>query len=100
VAGRSKSAMPGTAALGGWDSYLQTFQEKPLTVTGPIAGVNVSTLQFGSAGDDSVQAMTVSGSDLYTAGVENGKAIVRRFSLDAEGVPTLASTRDLGYASG
>jgi len=100
VAGRSKSAMSGTVALGGWDSYLQTFQEKPLTVTGPITGVNASTLQFGSAGDDSVQAMTVSGSDLYTAGVENGKAIVRRFTLDAGGVPTLASTRDLGYASG
>ncbi|MEN5362854.1 transcriptional regulator [Brevundimonas intermedia] len=100
VAGRSKSAMPGTAALGGWDSYLQTFQEKPLTVIGPVSGVNVSTLQFGSAGDDSVQAMTVSGSDIYTAGVENGKAIVRRFTLDAQGVPTLASTRDLGYAGG
>jgi len=100
VAGRSQSAMPGSGALGGWDGYLQTFQEKPLTVIGPVAGVNVSTLQFGTAGDDSVQAMTVSGSDLYTAGVENGRAIVRRFTLDAAGVPTLAATRDLGYASG
>ncbi|GLK47906.1 regulatory protein FlaEY [Brevundimonas intermedia] len=100
VAGRSKSALPGTAALGGWDSYLQTFEEKQLTVTGPETGVNVSTLQFGTAGDDSVQAMTVSGSDLYTAGVENGQMIVRRFTLDASGVPTLASTRDLGFASG
>lgn len=100
VAGRSKSAMPGSAALGGWDSYLQAFQEKPLTVIGPVAGVNVSTLQFGTAGDDSVQAMTVSGSDIYTAGVENGRAVVRRFTLDADGVPTLASSRDLGLASG
>ncbi|RYG15753.1 MAG: transcriptional regulator, partial [Caulobacteraceae bacterium] len=100
VAGRSKSAMPGNAALGGWDSYLQTFQEKPIKINGPDVGVNVSTLQFGSAGDDSVQAMTVSGNDLYTAGVENGKAVVRRFTLDAQGVPTLASSRDLGYASG
>lgn len=100
VAGRSKSAMPGQAALGGWDSYLQTFQEKPLTVIGPVAGVNVSTLQFGTGGDDSVQAMTVSGSDIYTAGVESGRAVVRRFTLDAAGVPTLAATRDLGLASG
>ena len=100
VAGRSKSGMPGNAALGGWDSYLQAFQEKPIKINGPDVGVNVSTIQFGSAGDDSVQAMTVSGADLYTAGVENGKAIVRRFTLNAEGVPTLASSRDLGYASG
>lgn len=100
VAGRSQSAMPGSGALGGWDGYLQTFQEKPLTVIGPVTGVNVSTLQFGTAGDDSVQAMTVSGSDLYTAGVENGRAVVRRFTLDAAGVPTLAATRDLGFANG
>ncbi|WP_312733285.1 transcriptional regulator [Brevundimonas sp.] len=100
VAGRAKSAMPGQAALGGWDSYLQTFEERPLTVIGPVAGVNVSTLQFGSSGDDSVQAMTVSGSDLYTAGVENGRAVVRRFTLDAAGIPTLAATRDLGLLSG
>ncbi|WP_395943189.1 transcriptional regulator [Brevundimonas sp.] len=100
VAGRSKSAMPGAAALGGWDSYLQGFREQQTTVTGPVTGVNVSTQQFGTYGDDSVQAMTVSGSDLYTAGVENGKAVVRRFTLDAAGVPTLAATRDLGYANG
>lgn len=100
VAGRSKSAMPGNAALGGWDSYLQAFQEKPIKLNGPDVGVNVSTVQFGTVGDDAVQAMTVSGNDLYTAGVENGKAVVRRFTLDAQGVPTLASSRDLGYASG
>ena len=100
VAGRSKSAMPGQAALGGWDSYLQTFQEKPIAINGPDIGVNISTLQFGTSGDDSVQAMTVSGSDVYTAGVEDGRAIVRRFTLDASGVPTLAATRDLGLASG
>jgi hypothetical protein len=44
--------------------------------------------------------MTVSGADLFTAGVENGRAVVRRFTLDASGVPTLAATRDLGSASG
>lgn len=100
VAGRSKSGMPGSAALGGWDSYLQAFREQPIKINGPDVGVNISTAQFGTGGDDSVQAMTVSGADLYTAGVENGKAVVRRFTLDAEGVPSLASTRDLGYANG
>ena len=100
VAGRSKSGMPGSAALGGWDSYLQAFREQPIKINGPDVGVNISTAQFGTGGDDSVQAMTVSGADLYTAGVENGKAVVRRFTLDADGVPSLASTRDLGYANG
>lgn len=100
VAGRSKSAMTGAAALGGWDSYLQTFEERPTGVIGPLGGVNVSTLQFGTYGDDSVQAMTVSGTDLYTAGVENGRAVVRRFTLDEAGTPTLAAARDLGAEGG
>lgn len=100
VAGRSKSALPGTTALGGWDSYLQTFSETEPDRKGVVNGVNMSALQFGTAGDDSVQALTVSGNDVYTAGVENGRAVVRRFTLDASGVPTLAATRDLGSASG
>lgn len=100
VAGRSKSAMPGAAALGGWDGYLQAFSEYQETPIAPVQGMPGATVQFGGVGDDSVQAMTVSGSDLYTAGVENGRMIVRRFTLDASGAPTLAATRDLGLAQG
>lgn len=100
VAGRSQSAMPGATAIGGWDSYLQTFKEQKTSVIGPVTGVSLSTLQFGSAGDDSVQAMTMSGSNIYTAGVESGRIVVRQFTLDASGVPTLANTRDLGRANG
>lgn len=100
VAGRAKSAMPGTVAQGGWDSYLQTFTEQQQTPIAPKVGVSTSTLQFGSVGDDSVQAMTVSGADLYTAGVENGRIMVRQFTLGADGSPTLAATRDLGLAQG
>ncbi|WP_312689360.1 transcriptional regulator [Brevundimonas nasdae] len=100
VAGRSQSAMPGTTAIGGWDSYLQTFKEQKTSVIGPVTGVSLSTLQFGTAGDDSVQAMTTSGSNIYTAGVESGRIVVRQFTLDAAGVPTLAATRDLGRANG
>lgn len=99
VAGRAKSAMSGALAVGGWDGYLQTFKETT-DYKGQTSAVVASVEQFGSAGDDNVQAMTRSGSDLYTAGVENGRAIVRRFTLDADGVPTLASTRDLGFAQG
>lgn len=100
VAGRSQSGMPGSGALGGWDGYLQTFDTTQRTFLSPIVPVTVSTTQFGTAGDDSVQAMTVSGSDLYTAGVENGRAIVRHYTLGADGAPTLAGTRDLGVVGG
>lgn len=101
VAGRSRSLMPGAeGVLGGWDGYLQAFGEQRLTPISPLTGKSLGLTQFGSAGDDSVQAMTVSGSDLYTAGVENGRFVVRQFALDASGVPTLSSTRDLGAAQG
>lgn len=100
VAGRAKSAMPGEAAIGGWDGYLQTFSESQAHIYAPVVATASATRQFGTAGDDSVQAMTIEGSDLYTAGVEDGRLTVRRFTLDATGAPTLASTRDLGLASG
>ncbi len=100
VAGRSQSAMSGTTAIGGWDGYLQAFS----TLT-PYAGAKTlvtvqGATQFGTAADDRVDAMTINGSNLYTAGVENGRAIVRQFSLDADGRPSLVATRDLGVLSG
>ena len=100
VAGRSQSGMPGAGGLGGWDGYLQAFEPTQRTFLSPVIPVTVGTAQFGTAADDSVQAMTVSGSDLYTAGVENGRAIVRHYTLGANGAPTLAGTRDLGVVGG
>ena len=100
VAGRAKSAMPGEGALGGWDGYLQTFSESQAHIYAPVVAAASATRQLGTAGDDSVQAMTVDGSDLYTAGIEDGRLTVRRFTLDGSGVPTLASSRDLGLAGG
>lgn len=100
IAGRAKSAITGASPVGGWDGYVQAFKAGELY---PTAGITVKTTaatQFGTASDDSVDAMTVDGSNLYTAGVEDGHAVVRRFTLDADGVPTLASTRDLGVISG
>lgn len=100
VAGRAKSAMPGAAALGGWDGYLQTFSETQIHSLAPIKGASTGVVQFGGAGDDSVQAMTRSGDDLYTAGVESGRLVVRRFTLDGDGRPQLSASRDLGPAGG
>ena len=100
VAGRAKSAMSGASAIGGWDGYVQAYSSRQANALAPFTATNIATRQFGSTGDDSVQAMTVSGSDLYTAGIENGRAVVRRFTLDEAGRPTLAATRDLGQMRG
>lgn len=100
IAGRAKSAITGAAAVGGWDGYVQAFKAGEPYPTAGITVKTTATAQFGSGSDDSVDAMTIDGSNLYTAGVEDGHAVVRRFTLDAAGVPTLASTRDLGAISG
>lgn len=100
VAGRAQSAMPGAVAAGGWDGYVQSFSESRAHSLAPIVATPSGTVQFGGAGADDVQAMTVDGDNLYTAGVEGGRLIVRRFTLDANGAPTLASSRDLGAAGG
>lgn len=100
IGGRAKSAVSGAAPVGGWDGYVQAFKAGEPYPTAGIVSKAVATSQFGTSSDDSVDAMTVDGANLYTAGVENGRAVVRHFTLDAEGVPTLASTRDLGTISG
>ena len=85
VGGRAKSAIPGATTVGGWDGYVQGFKASQLYPGAPwtVSGVGVS--QFGTAGEDSVQSVTVDGSNLYSAGVENGRLIVRRFTLDSNG---------------
>lgn len=100
VAGRAKSAMPGAAGLGGWDGYLQGFSATQVHSLAPFSAAAVSISQFGAAGDDSVGAMTVEGSSLYTAGVESGRIVVRHYTPGPGGAPGLAAVRDLGPASG
>lgn len=100
VSGRSQSAMPGTSATGGWDSYVQVFGENQSYATAPITGVALGAVQFGTVGDDNVQAMTMDGDNLYTAGIENGSFVVRQFRVTANGAPELLATRNLGSAQG
>ncbi|WP_029415686.1 NHL repeat-containing protein [Brevundimonas bacteroides] len=100
IGGRAKSAVTGATAVGGWDGYVQAFKAGEPYPTAGIVASSVGQTQFGTSADDGVDAVTVDGSNLYTAGIENGRAVVRRFTLDAAGVPTLAATRDLGAISG
>lgn len=100
VAGRSQSAMTGAVSVGGWDGYVQAFKAAEPYPTAGIVSKSIGVTQFGSGGDDSVDATVIDGNNLYTAGVEDGHAVVRQFTLGADGVPTLAATRDLGLISG
>jgi hypothetical protein len=58
------------------------------------------TVQYGTTGNDGPSALALDGTGLLAAGVENGRAVVRRFTLQATGDPVLASTRDLGNLMG
>ncbi len=100
VAGRARSAMTGAAQIGAWDGYVQSFRADQLYPGAPFTVTSPGVAQFGTSGDDSVSASVAVGQDLFTTGVESGRLIVRKWSLDAAGRPTLAATRDLGQAGG
>lgn len=100
VAGRAQSGIPGTAGVGGWDGYVQAFSETQDHKYAPVIAKPVGAAQFGTAGTDGVNAIAIDGSDLYSAGVEDGRIVLRKFALGTDGQPTLTATRDLGEASG
>ncbi|MBX9616947.1 MAG: transcriptional regulator [Caulobacteraceae bacterium] len=100
IGGRAKSAIPGSASVGGWDGYVQAFKAGEPYPTAGIVARAVGQAQFGTAADDGVDAIAIDGSNLYTAGIEDGRAVVRQFTLNASGVPSLAATRNLGPISG
>ena len=100
VGGRAQSAMTGTVGVGGWDGYVQAFTATQAYPSAPIVAAAAGVVQFGTAGTDGVEAVAVDGSNLYSAGIEDGRIVVRQFTLAADGKPTLAATRDLGDASG
>ncbi|MDB5429005.1 MAG: hypothetical protein JWP35_121 [Caulobacter sp.] len=76
VAGRTKTAMPGATALGGWDNYLSAIGTdllgKPRTLF---------TQQYGAATDDKVSGLAVNGGQVVVAGVENGHGVLRAFDV-------------------
>lgn len=92
VAGRTRSAMPGATANGGWDGYLQGFSAK---------GVPGFVSQFGGAGSDrAVGLATLPGGGVVTAGVENGRAVLRRFDPPFSPGAQASAVRDLGALDG
>lgn len=94
VAGRSKSALPTTAAFGGYDSYLQAFKPDAKGVYKPAF-----TTSFGTAANDRPAGLVVDGTSVVTASVEDGRAVLRRFDVSGA-TPTLTASRDLGSLQG
>lgn len=94
VAGRAQSSLPGTTALGGWDSYVEGFKAD--------AKNKVSTLfvqSVGSTGSDRPGGLVVDGNSLVLANNEEGRAVLHRFDISG-GTPVETATRDLGDLSG
>ena len=94
VSGRTSSALPGTTALGDSDAYLQAFKAD---ASGKVQTLFATT--FGTAGSDKPAGLVVDGTNVITASVENGRAVLRRFDVSG-GTPVLTSTRDLGDLQG
>lgn len=91
VAGKTQGTIDGGAALGGWDGYLRAYDVK---------GALQSTRQFGSASDDSVSGLVVSGTKVLVAGQDGGSAVVRSFDITNPKQLTLTASRNLGGLGG
>ena len=103
ASGQSKGAMIGESAAGGADAWIRGFKTTTTTLadgTRTTKGEVLFTTQYGSSGDDAPAAIAVDGSTLVAAGVENGRAVVRRFDLQATGDPVQSASRDLGELLG
>ncbi len=97
VAGRTKAAFSGNAAVGGWDNYIQGYGSNGAATPKTVFKF---TEQFGSTGNDRPASMVVDGSSLLVGSNDNGHAVLRRFDIQAAGAPTLVATRDLGNLFG
>ncbi|HEX7885695.1 MAG TPA: hypothetical protein VF474_06935 [Phenylobacterium sp.] len=99
VAGRSKSSLPGAAPLGDWDSYIEGFGPPSTAIATKGKVPATFTQSFGTSDADRPAGMVLDGTNLITASVENGRAVLRRFDISS-GSPVLSSTRDLGDLQG
>jgi hypothetical protein len=63
-------------------------------------GAPAFTTSLGSTSQGYVTGLAVSGSQIVTAGVQNGDAVVQSYQIQASGPPTPTATRDLGALQG
>ncbi|MBY0563793.1 MAG: hypothetical protein K2P58_06350 [Hyphomonadaceae bacterium] len=92
VAGRTQSSIGNQIALGASDAYLRGYS---------ASGLELFTRQFGTGADDAATALLVrdagGGSfDVISAGVENNRGVVRRFTYAASAGLSEGPSRDIG----
>ena len=92
VGGRTMSQITGGTdkQVGGWDTYTMGFD---------ATGKSTFTQQGGTAQTDSTSQMTVSGTTLYVATMENNDAVLKSYDVSS-GKPVLSSSRNLGGIGG
>lgn len=104
VAGTTTGQLLGGGSFTGTqDSYIQGYSGQEVTAAdGTTSWVSSTdfTQTFGSGGSDAPAGIAVSGNTLYTAGTESGDAVVRAYTLNGSGAPTLAATENLGSLQG
>jgi hypothetical protein len=82
----------GSTSANGTTSFLAGFSS-----TGAQQFVN----QFGSTtGDNDATGVTVSGNQVLVGGTENGSAVVRSYTIGANGAATAGATENLGSLNG
>jgi hypothetical protein len=99
VTGSANGSFANTTQIGGQDAYVRGYKIN----TSPTATEKYAlqfTTQYGTSGTDKPAGVAVNGSTMVTAGVENGRIILRRYDLQPTGAPILGATRDLGAANG
>lgn len=76
IGGTTSSSMTNDALTGGSDSFLEKID---------ASGNQVWVRQFGTAENDSVQALKIaSDGSIIVAGIENGEAVLRRYASDVD----------------
>jgi hypothetical protein len=94
VAGRAK-----TTSAGSYDNYLEGYAWNGLDGEDSLISKKF-TQSFGTTADDSVSGIAIEGSRIVLAGVENGKAVLRGFDVQADGTALASGVRDLGSLQG
>jgi hypothetical protein len=93
VSGRTESALGAAIALGSGDGYVRGLS---------ASGADLFMRQFGTAGDDGASALVVRDAgagvtEIFTAGVEDARGVVRRFTYSSAAGLAAGAARDIGY---
>ena len=103
VSGQVAGSLAGATSSGGTDAWLRAYRTTSTVQADNSVKSDAELMfstQYGTAGDDIPSSIAVAGTVLVTAGVENGRAVVRRFDLQPMGAPLAAGVRDIGSLAG